>query len=148
MGVTKAALYYHFASKAEIVAAILEPFENIQREWVSDIPTTPTDEEWSDALGGVIDWMVDNRRLFQLFERNHEVFEHLHEEDSPHSELHEKICAILGNPDIEPRRRTRMAAAMGVSFAMAPMGDTPLTDVDPDEIRTELRAAVRRALDI
>ncbi len=148
VGVTKAALYYHFASKAEIVAALLEPFENIQQEWVSGVSASPTDEEWADALGGVIDWMVDNRRLFQLFDRNHEVFERLHDEGTQHHELHDKIGQILGNPDIEPARRIRMTAALGVSFAMAPMGDTPLTDIDSDEIRTELRAAVRRALDI
>ncbi|UDY35376.1 TetR/AcrR family transcriptional regulator [Dermatobacter hominis] len=148
VGVTKAALYYHFASKAEMVAALLEPFEAIQREWVAGMPATPTDEEWADALGGVIDWMVDNRRLFQLFDRNHEVFEHLHDEGSQHHELHDKVGAVLGNPEIDPRRRIRMAAAMGVSFAMAPMGDTPLTDIDADEIRHELRSAVRRALDI
>ena len=148
VGVTKAALYYHFASKAEMVAALLEPFEDIQRQWVSDLPDAPTDEEWADALGSVIDWMVDNRRLFQLFDRNHEVFEHLHDEGSQHHELHDRVGRILSNPAIEPRRRIRMAASMGVSFAMAPMGDTPLTDIDPDEIRAELRAAVRRALDL
>ncbi len=148
VGVTKAALYYHFASKAEIVAALLEPFEDIQREWVSGIPEAPTDEQWAEALGGVIDWMVDNRRLFQLFERNHEVFEHLHDEGSQHHELHDRIGTILGNAEIDPRRRIRMAAAMGVSLAMAPMGDAPLNDIDADEIREELRAAVRRALGI
>ena len=148
VGVTKAALYYHFASKAEMVAALLAPFEDIQREWVSDVGEAPTDEEWADALGGVIDGMVYTGRLFQLFSRNHEVFQHLHDEGSQHHELHDKVGAILGNPEIDARRRIRMAAAMGVSFAMAPMGDTPLTDVDPDEIRAELRSAVRRALDL
>ncbi len=148
VGVTKAALYYHFASKAEIVAALLEPFEAIQREWVSGLPDAPTDQEWADALGDVIDWMVDNRRLFQLFDRNHEVFQHLHDEGNQHLEMHNRIGTILGNAEMDPRRRIRMAAAMGVSLAMAPMGDMPLTDIDADEIRDELRAAMRRALGI
>lgn len=146
VGVTKAALYYHFASKAELAAALLEPFEQIQRGWVDSVPDDPTDAEWADSLGQVIDWMVDNRRVFQLFERNHEVFEALHDESSSHQELHGRISTVLGNPGIDARRRIRMAAALGVSMAMAPMGDAPLDDVDPDEIRTELRAAVQRTL--
>jgi AcrR family transcriptional regulator len=146
VGVTKAALYYHFASKAELVAALLEPFEQVQREWVDSVPDDPTDAQWADSLGTVIDWMVDNRDVFRLFERNHEVFEALHDENSSHQELHGRITAVLGNPSIDARRRIRMAAALGVSMAMAPMGDSALDDLDPDEIRLELRAAVHRAL--
>ena len=146
VGVTKAALYYHFASKSEMVAAIIEPFVSAQQEWLAGLPDAPTDEQWADALGLVMDWMIDNRRIFQLFERNHEVFEGLHAEGSDHDELHARVGTVLSNPDVDVRRRIRMAAALGVSMAMVPMGDDSLIDVDPDVLRDELRAAVRRAL--
>jgi AcrR family transcriptional regulator len=146
VGVTKAALYYHFASKSEMVAAILEPFQVVQQEWLAELSDAPTDEEWADSLGVVIDWMVDNRRIFQLFERNHEVFEELHDKGSDHAEMHARIGAVLSNPATDVRRRIRMAAALGVSMAMAPMGDESLIDVDPAVLRDELNAAVRRAL--
>lgn len=146
VGVTKAALYYHFASKAEMVAAIIEPFQTVQQMWLADVSGVPSDEEWAESLGVVIDWMVDNRRIFQLFERNHEVFEALHDKGSEHQEMHARIGVVLGSPDIDVRRRIRMAAALGVSMAMAPMGDDSLMDVDPEVLRTELRAGVRRAL--
>ncbi len=149
VGVTKAALYYHFASKSEIVTALWEPFTTVQRDWLASFSTDPDDEAWADALGEVTDWMVDNQRLFQLFERNLEVFEALHAHGADHQQMHERIDAVIGNPANDDRRRIRMAAAIGVAMSMSPMGSQEaLEGIDPEVVRDELRAAVRRVLGI
>lgn len=147
VGVTKAALYHHFAGKAEIVSAVLEPFTDVQRTWLDGVDADPSDQQWAEALYEVIDWMVDNQRLFQLFERNREVFEALHAHGSEHQLMHERVDAVIGNPSTDPGRRIRMAAALGASVAMIPMGsDQALAGIDHEVLRTELRSIVRRTL--
>ncbi len=146
VGVTKAALYYHFASKAELVEALVEPLARDQKEFLDALPASPTIVEWADALDALVDWMVANRRLFQLFERNHEVFERMHDEGSWHLELHDRINQIVGDPTKDAVTRVRMAAGLGAAAAMVGFGDGLIDDVDDDEMGVELKAAIRRVL--
>ena len=71
LGVTKAALYYHFESKEDILRALhmrLHEFGKNALDSVGDEPMTL--ELWGQLLDQVVDQMLAQRKLFLMHERN------------------------------------------------------------------------------
>jgi len=146
VGVTKAALYYHFASKEELIRALLEPMAEMELEFVQDMPEAPTLEEWADMLDRFIEWMLEHPGTFQLLERNHELFDSMHEEGQPHLMFHQKLEEIFGDPERDVEERIRMAAAVGQSFALMGFGGGLLEGVDRHVVAKVLSDSIRRSL--
>src|SRR5689334_7053548 len=70
LGVTKAALYYHFSSKEQIFRALLEPAKDLIGHLHERLEAARDVEEWAAALEWVVTRGVfDNRKLFQLIAR-------------------------------------------------------------------------------
>jgi len=148
VGVTKAALYYHFASKEELIRALLEPMTTMEMEFVNDMPDRPSVEEWADMLDRFVLWMIENARTFQLLERNHDLFDSMHEEGQPHLQFHHKLEQIVGDPTRDVEERIRMAAAVGQSFAIMGFGGDLLGEVEPELLAKVLSEGIRRTLGI
>src|SRR5262245_49002589 len=69
LGFTKAALYYHFRSKEEILQALIEPVLGLHSEFLARLEAADTMEEWADALDWIIGAVLENTRLFALLVR-------------------------------------------------------------------------------
>jgi AcrR family transcriptional regulator len=125
LGITKAALYYHFRSKHEIMRALAE----------------------------VLSWMVgmifDYIEFFRLVERNRSSMQELHEtfhEVADHIELHERVAAAAHAAASSVEEEIRMFAALGAVSAFDDWAPKLLSDGPPDVIQTELRSTVRAML--
>src|ERR1700758_5131163 len=80
LDVTKAALYYHFESKDDILLALHMRLHEFGREALLKMakqePVTLT--QWGELLDEVVDAMLAQRRLFLMHERNQAALEKLH----------------------------------------------------------------------
>jgi AcrR family transcriptional regulator len=146
LGITKAALYYHFDSKADIVRTMLADTEQRVADlaaWVQEQPCTPglsqqVLERWSDIM------QAHGLAAFRFVLANRNVIDEL----SPGrpSGMHRcmgELCAALAPPcaSVEDQLRIRLAL---MSINMAGLAGA---DIDADE--GEVLAAARRlALDL
>src|SRR5262249_42624727 len=90
LGVTKAALYYHFASKDEILMALHERLHAVAEENLRLLGSaTVTKESWAVLLDSLIEKIPPNRQLLLMHERNRTAFEKLHHPD--HAVEHEDL---------------------------------------------------------
>jgi AcrR family transcriptional regulator len=146
LGITKAALYYHFDSKADIVRSMLAETERRVEElaaWVRGQPCSPDLSQqvvsrWSDIM------QAHGLAAFRFVVANRKVIDEL----SPgrHGGMYQcmgELCAALAPPcaSVEDQLRIRLAL---MSINMAGLAGA---DIDADE--TEVLAAARRlALDL
>lgn len=146
LGITKAALYYHFDSKADIVRAMLADTE--QRvtglvEWARTQPDTPglrreVLTRWSDIM------QAHGLAAFRFVVANRKVIHDLSPDQ--HGGIQQclgELCTVLAPPggSVEDQLRSRLAL---MSINMAGLVGT---DIEADE--TEILAAARRvALDL
>jgi AcrR family transcriptional regulator len=70
LGFTKAALYYHFRTKDELLAALAEPGLGQLRVLVDGIDPSPDQDRRRALLAGYVDMVVSNGRLTQLMSRD------------------------------------------------------------------------------
>ena len=85
--VTKAALYYHFERKEDILLQLHLRLHAIGREVLDRLgdleASADRTKAWSQLLDQFIDQVVANRDLFLLHQRNHNAFEGLeHSEEN------------------------------------------------------------------
>lgn len=146
IGITKAALYYHFDSKADIVRAMLVDTERQVAglvDWAREQPRTPALRRevltrWSDIM------QAHGLAAFRFVVANRQVVDDL----SPdrHGGMQQRmaeLCTLLAPPDasVADQLRTRLAL---LSINMAGLTGT---DIDADE--SEILAAARAlALDL
>jgi AcrR family transcriptional regulator len=149
LGITKAALYYHFHSKSDILRALLEPLGDVVGELVERLEAADDLEGWADALSWMIGMMFENIAFFQLLERNrhsmqelHETFQELHEQ----LDMHERVQAAVRNAAASTGEEIRMFAALGAVTAFDDWAPKLLAEGPHDVVQSELRAAVRDVL--
>jgi len=148
VGVTKAALYYHFSSKEDLVRALLQPMDEMQATILAEVAERPTLEQWAGYLEVLIRWFVENSRTFRLLERNHELFDAMHEDGSQHLQMHARVDAIVADPSRPVEERIRMIAALGAALALGGLGGDIIAESDPDVLVAVLTDSVHRVLDL
>jgi AcrR family transcriptional regulator len=145
LGFTKAALYYHFASKEDMLLALHMRLHDVGRDALLHIgDEVPTLGVWADLLDQVVDQMLDNRKIFLLHERNQAAFEALHrkEHDDEHDDLQTRFRRVLTDTRVPVDDRVRMAASFG-----AVMGGIFITGDAFDEVPSaDLGAMLRGAI--
>jgi AcrR family transcriptional regulator len=117
VGVTKAALYYHFASKEEILRTLIQPFLGLQERLRGMVDREPTREAWAEELAAFIKWILPQRRLFELVESNHSALHSLRrdaEDADLHGAIHDRLGAMLSDESLPLSDRVRMAGSLGV----------------------------------
>src|SRR5580700_2630772 len=118
MGFTKAALYYHFASKGDLLMALhlrLHQLTEAALDGLGDGPVTM--RAWEDFLDQTIDKLQANRKLFAMHQRNQSAFEKIHLEghEGQHAELEERVRSLFSDPTMTTTQRIRMAAAFAAA---------------------------------
>jgi AcrR family transcriptional regulator len=119
LGFTKAALYYHFTSKDDILMALHMRLHEFGREALVAMGKEPvTLSSWGRLLDGLIDQMITQRKIFALHQRNQAAFEKLHREDhmADHEDIQVRFRTVLADARVPVRDRVRMAASFGVVF--------------------------------
>ncbi|WP_230329238.1 TetR/AcrR family transcriptional regulator [Nocardia aurantiaca] len=133
VGITKASLYYHYASKVDLLVAIIEPmFDEVrtQVEGLDDIAHTP--ENVREVIRQRLRSMLSNRQVGALCMRDTVAIVNALGNRYPDMiELHHRMCRWMAGPDADDDTLLRAAAAMQVlSTAMMSQEIVPHTDTD------------------
>ena len=109
LGVTKAAIYYHFASKDDILMALHMRLHEFGKEALGRMTEEPvTLAFWGELLDQIVGQMLTQRKLFLFHERNQAALEKLHREehDAEHDDIQDKFRRVLADPQsVAPRPR-------------------------------------------
>ena len=150
LGITKAALYYTFEAKADILMALhlrLHEFgKTALGTMTGDEPITL--ELWGALLDEVVDQMLVQRKLFLMHERNQAALEKLHNagHDAEHEDFQNQLRQVLADPRLPMRDRVRMAASMGAVFAGLFLPGDAFPESDNKELAKLLRECVHDVL--
>jgi AcrR family transcriptional regulator len=120
LGVTKAAIYYHFESKEDILMALHMRLHDFGRDALLLIGEQPvTLALWEQLLDQIVGEMLAQRKIFLMHERNQATLEKLHREDhdAEHEDIQNQFRRILEDVRLPLRDRVRMAASFGVIFS-------------------------------
>ncbi|MBO0802465.1 MAG: TetR/AcrR family transcriptional regulator [Nocardiopsaceae bacterium] len=117
LGVTKAALYYHFKSKEDIIRSFLEDyFGQLDElaEWAKTQPRTAATAQ--EVLKRYIGIVIERQAVFRFMERNQAMM-HRSEDDGKHHRLEQfrprmnALVEAITGPDAPTRARVRATAA-------------------------------------
>jgi AcrR family transcriptional regulator len=117
LGVTKAALYYYFESKDDILLALHMRIHEFGKDALIAIDGKPvTLELWRELLDVMVEQMLAQRQIFLMHQRNEAAIEKLHNKahDAEHEDIQNRLRLVLGDPALPLDHRVRMAAAVGV----------------------------------
>jgi AcrR family transcriptional regulator len=150
LNVTKAALYYHFESKDDILLALHMRLHEFGREALIKMakqePVTLT--QWGELLDEVVDAMLAQRKLFLMHERNQAALEKLHraEHDAEHEDQQNQFRLVLADIRIPLEDRVRMAASFGVLFSGLFLSGEAFASTTDEELGSLLRRILRDVL--
>ncbi len=150
LGVTKAALYYHFASKDDILMALHMRLHEVGKNALTRMTGEPVSLElWGSLLDEVLDQMLPQRKIFLMHERNQAALEKLHNEkhDAEHDDIQEKFRMVLVDPAISVRDRVRMACSMGAVFGGLFMAGDAFVGTNDQELGAMVRDVVHDVLE-
>jgi AcrR family transcriptional regulator len=150
LGFSKAAIYYHFASKEDILLALHKRLHDFGRGALETIGQAgATTELWAELLDKLTGEMLEHRSLFILHERNQAAFESLHRENHPdmdHDDLQAKLRQALSDPSVPFAGRVRIACAFGAIMGCLVFSGEVFSDVSSDELGAALRGAINDLL--
>jgi AcrR family transcriptional regulator len=149
LGVTKAALYYHFKSKEDIVRSFTEDyFCRIDALIAWGRGQRPGPRTAEELLDRYITIVIESGEVFRFLERNQATIHGTEDGKHRFTQFRPRLAAlmeIITGPDAPPRSRIRAAAAIfAVSTScMFFMKDAPEAELDavlpvhpdPDELR-------------
>ncbi len=146
LGFTKAALYYHFQSKEQILTALVEPLGILVHELLSRLEVAADAEEWAGALEWLIGQMSTRLDFFALVERNRPAIEALSNTIfNDHQQMHERVeTAVRTKGDLP--MQVRMMAALGAVTAFDDWAPRLLAETPPEQLSVELVAVTRDIL--
>jgi AcrR family transcriptional regulator len=148
LDVTKAALYYHFERKEDILLELRRRLHAVGGDLLGELARLDDEEivrAWPGLLDQFIDQVLANCRLFLLRQRNPSAFEQLARSDHepPHEDgIEQHVRRVLANPAIPLADRVRMASSIG-GVISALMGASGMFGEVP---QAELAALVRDAV--
>jgi AcrR family transcriptional regulator len=144
--ISKPAIYYHFASKEEILMALhlrLHEFGKTALERLAG--QTVTLQIWGSLLNELLDQMLAQRKIFLMHERNQAALEKLHRKDhqDEHDDIQQRLRQALADPSLSLRDRVRMACSLGAVLGGVFMAGDAFDNVSSAELDCLVRDAVR-----
>jgi AcrR family transcriptional regulator len=149
LGFTKAALYYHFTSKDDILMALHMRLHEFGRDALAAMGDEPvTLQTWGRLLDELIDHMITQRRIFALHQRNQAALEKLHRQDhvDDHEDIQARFRQVLADSRVPVGDRFRMAASFGVVFGGLFLTGDAFSSLSNGELGHMLRDAIRDVL--
>ena len=149
LGVTKAALYYHFESKDDILMALhlrLHEFGKDSLRRMGDGPVTL--DLWRELLDEIVDQLLAQRKIFLMHERNQAALEKLHRKDheAEHEDLQNRFRMVLADTRVPLEDRVRMAASFGVVFSSLFLSGDAFSSTTDAQLAEMLRGVIRDVL--
>lgn len=152
LGITKAALYYHFESKQDILLALHNRVHGLTDEMLPLLPERAEDAEaWERVVEGLIGLTLKNRRLLQLSLRAQAELAEIHRHPEKHAQppdqgVEQRLLELLTSPSLGTTERVRRVASLGTVAAVLLLGATALADVPDADLEASLREAVHDLL--
>jgi len=149
LSITKAAIYYYFESKEDILMALHMRLHEFGREALLIIGETPvTLELWEQLLNQILGQMMSQRKIFLMHERNQAVLEKLHREDheAEHEDIQNQFRRVLNDAGVPLRDRVRMAASFGVVFSSLFLAGDAFESTTEEELGVMLREILHDVL--
>jgi AcrR family transcriptional regulator len=149
LDITKPSIYYHFASKEEILMALHMRMHEFGKAALARLAgQTVTLQAWGSLLDELPDQMAAQRKLFLMHERNHAALEKLHrkDHDDEHDDIQQRLQQALADPSLSLRDRVRMACSLGAVLGGLLMAGDALDNVPSAELGSLVRDAVRDLL--
>ena len=149
LGTSKAAIYYYFASKDDILMALHQRLHEILGRTVAQLGGEPTGvDSWAALLDTLVGEMLTHRKIFVMHDRNRSAFEELHRHAdvarhrAEHEDLDDEVRRMIGNRSLPLRDRVRMGCAIGAVIAALVIYGDVLRDVPAAELEGLLRDAI------
>jgi AcrR family transcriptional regulator len=149
LGFTKAALYYHYASKDDILMALHMRVHDVGRDALKKLIDGPVSlATWESLLDMVLGQMLAQRKLFLMHERNQAALEKLHRQDhdAEHDDIQQRFRQILADPAISLPDRVRMASSVGAVFSVLLMAGDAFEGTTDQELGELLRQTIHDIL--
>ena len=146
LGISKPAIYYHFASKEEILMALHMRLHEFGKSALAHLAgQTVTLQLWGSLLNELLDQMLAQRKIFLMHERNQAALEKLHRKDhaAEHDDIQQRLRQALSDPSVSLRDRVRMACSLGAVFGGLLMAGDAFDNVSSTELGSLVRDTVR-----
>jgi AcrR family transcriptional regulator len=149
LGTTKAALYYHFERKQDILLELHLRLHGLGREALEQLELLEDGqaraEEWPGLVDRFIDQVLENRDLVLLHQRNINALQELTNNERHQAEnddIEQKFRHVLESPAIPLATRVRMACSIGAVVAALVGGEGLFGDAPIEEVAELVREAV------
>jgi AcrR family transcriptional regulator len=148
LGFTKAALYYHFQSKEQLLTALLAPLDDLVDRFFVALEESEGVEGWADALSWVISQMESQLPLFRLLQRNRGALEQIgwSEDREEHLQMHERLQRAVREKSDSLPEQVRMVCALGAVTGFDDWAPDLMAETPPAVLAAELQATVRDIL--
>src|SRR5215831_16738306 len=154
LGFSKAALYYHYESKQDILIALHRRTHDLTDEALPLLRADgeADDDTWLRLVDGLISVALRNRRLLELHIRNQEVILEMHRDPimlgkhGPNrNEVEDYVMGMVRDATVPPDRRVRRMSSLSI-IAGALLGGGALADVSDADLEAALRRVVYEVL--
>ncbi|HEX2316804.1 MAG TPA: helix-turn-helix domain-containing protein [Thermomonospora sp.] len=143
LDVTKAAVYHQFRTKDDIVWAVIAPTLDRLAQIVEDAERRRRrSERMETILSGLVDLIVDNRRLTTILQSDPAVIRLIRGHPTLQA-LEQRITLLLAGPDPDPEALVQAAMVSGLMITGT---DPRLAGLDDDALRRHLLGTARRIL--
>jgi AcrR family transcriptional regulator len=149
VGLTKAALYYHFESKAEILKALHLRLPELSSKSVVLMEDEPMNlDRWGEVLNAMVGEILAQRKIFLMHRRNEPALESLHREEhgGDHDDIRSYLGRFLADTRLTLNDRVRMAASFGVVFSSPFLSDDSFPLATDTELKNLLSGVLRDVL--
>lgn len=153
LGTTKAALYYHFARKEDILMELHLRLHEIGYDLLAPLDGFEDPQAYVEAWPRLMDRLIDrvsqNRDLVVLHLRNFHVLQQLGADERHQAEnedMMERFARVFANAEIPLADRVRMTCSLGAIVTGLIDAGERYGEADPAEVIELVRASVREML--